>query len=91
MPKSHDIPEWYLPDGETLLGEPRGEAEQEHFEETGELLSDDPEVCPHCGEEYQKETDGYFVHSWVPVGDGSRVKMGLTCLPSGEKRNVNKP
>jgi hypothetical protein len=71
MPESHDIDPWFIPDGETLLGEPRGEHEQEHFEKTGELLSDDPEVCPHCGEPYEKETDGWFVHSWVPVdGDG---------------------
>ena len=113
MPESHDIDSWFIPDGETLLGEPRGEAEQEHYEETGELLdSEEPEVCPHCGEGYQKEKDGWFIHSWVPVdGDSfdtgwqeridpngnvaytnsTRVKMGLVCMPCGEKRNVNDP
>jgi len=95
--KKHDIDPWFIPDDEEIvLGQPRGEAEQEHYEENGELLDDEePEVCPHCGEPYKTENNGFYTHAYVRKDVGEILetdycwKPGVICTPSGDKNFEN--
>jgi len=95
----HDIPPWFMPSGDVIIGEPRGEAEEEHFEETGQLLKEKEEqLCPHCGNAYEFEDDGYFIHesrmpdgsigldAGLPEKDGHTVEPTAWCAESGEMR-----
>jgi len=100
----HNIPPWFMPSEDTvLIGEPRGEVEKEHFEDTGQLLKQAEEnLCPHCGKPYKLEDDGNFIHEHrVPTGtfglntglpekDGHTVEPTAWCTESGEKRYAYK-
>ncbi|WP_136689988.1 hypothetical protein [Halorhabdus amylolytica] len=83
--EKHDIPPWFMPSGDdpVVIGKPRGDAEKENLEEEGELL--DENLCPHCGESYEKEEDGRYIHDYRPVeGNGTWQRMGGTEYWSGE-------
>jgi hypothetical protein len=61
MPEGHNIPSWFIPDDEQIIA---NEHEQEQIKEDGEL--DEP-LCPHCGREYEREDDGWYIHRMRPV------------------------
>jgi len=83
----HNIPEWYIPDGEQVLA---NDHEREQFEEEGEL--EEP-LCPHCGNTYISKSGDIYTHALTKVhsdlpSEGSTLKPGLMCV-SGEQRRAN--
>jgi len=83
----HNIPEWYIPDGEQVLA---NDHETEEIEETGEL--DEP-LCPHCGGTYIDKSGDIYTHALTRVssdqpGESSTLMAGLMCV-AGERRTAN--
>jgi len=83
----HDIPSWYIPDGEQVLA---NEHEREEIEETGEL--EEP-LCPHCGGGYLGKSGNMFIHALTTVGsdvpgEGAQQRIGSACV-NGENRTMN--
>lgn len=84
---NHDIPEWYIPDGEHILA---NDHEREEIEESGEL--EEP-LCPHCGEPYLDKHGNSYTHRYVEVesdmpDEPSTLKPGVVCA-GGETRYHN--
>jgi hypothetical protein len=81
---NHDIPGWFMPEGEHVLA---NDHETEEIEETGEL--EEP-LCPHCGNPYLDKTGNSYTHRYVEVesdmpGESSTVKPGVVCAESGKR------
>lgn len=87
----HDIPPWFIPDGEKIVTDIEGEREQ--LEEHGEIREP---LCPHCGEPYLEKSDtaSIYIHKFGPHKSngplgGTSQKPTIVCTSNKTRNHIN--